>query len=179
MVIPSFENLCLEKRTKGMIHYNEEHIKIEDIRILLDEDRMFFFLESKNYIINEKYKNFYEDFILNKGLIKEGIIEIIKKKYIITSQLQEEKIISKEDFFKKITNMEQKALYSIIKDIGEEGNITISKLVEKNNISRPVYNNLISKMKENNIAEIENQGMKGTYIKIIEPELKLEAKKGR
>lgn len=102
--------------------------------------------------------------------INNGVMEIIK-----FSLRDPEVEITKKQFFKQLTNAEQKAYYSIIKEIGTEGNITISKLVEKNSISRPVYNNLITKMKENGVATIINQGMKGTNIKILQPELKAEA----
>lgn len=103
--------------------------------------------------------------------LNQGVIEILKKSFQ-PSQLQE---MSKKDFFSKLTHAEEKAYYSIIKKIGEEGNVTISKLVEANTISRPVYNNLLTKMKECNIAEISNMGAKGTYIRITQAELKAEA----
>lgn len=102
--------------------------------------------------------------------LNNGVMEIIK-----LSLQDPESEMSKEQFFKQLTNAEQRAYYSIVKEIGAEGNITISKLVEKNSISRPVYNNLIVKMKEYGIAAIVSQGMKGTNIKILQPELKAEA----
>lgn len=102
--------------------------------------------------------------------LNKGTMEIIK--FSLQDDVPK---ISKEEFFEQLTNAEQKAYYSIIKEIGSEGNITISKLVERNSISRPVYNNLIVKMKECRIAEVISQGMKGTHIKIIQTELKVEA----
>ncbi len=105
--------------------------------------------------------------------LNTGTIEILKYSFME----DQPQIISKKDFLKQLTNAEERAYYSIVKEIGAEGNITISKLVEKNSISRPVYNNLFVKMKENNVASIVNMGMKGTYIKILEPELKAEASK--
>lgn len=103
--------------------------------------------------------------------LDSGVVEILKYSFV-ENQPQ---TASKKEFFKQLTNTETKAYYSIVKEIGEEGNITISKLVEKNSISRPVYNNLITKMKENNVASVVSMGMKGTYIKILETELKAEA----
>ena len=100
-----------------------------------------------------------------------GVIEILKKSF---NEISKEEC-SKKDFFKQLTHAEERAYYSIVSEIHAEGNITISKLVEKNRISRPVYNNLLVKMKENKIANIVNMGMKGTYIKILQPELKAEA----
>lgn len=102
--------------------------------------------------------------------LNSGVMEIIK--FSLQDPVSE---ITKEQFFKQLTNAEQRAYYSIVKEIGAEGNITISKLVEKNSISRPVYNNLITKLKEYGVATVVNQGMKGTNIKILQPELKVEA----
>lgn len=96
--------------------------------------------------------------------IDTGIIEILKEHFGMNKSK-----LSKNDFFKKLTNTEKKAYQSLVIEVGEdklEGNITISKLVEKNSISRPVYNNLLNKMKEYNVAEVVNQGVKGTFIKI-------------
>ena len=101
--------------------------------------------------------------------LNTGVIEILKFSFS-----DNEEIISKKDFFKQLTHAEERAYYSIIQEIGLEGNISISKLVAKNAISRPVYNNLIIKLKENKMAEIINMGVKGTYIKIINSELKSE-----
>lgn len=100
-----------------------------------------------------------------------GVIEILKSSF---EEVPKEEC-SKKDFLKQLTHAEERAYYSIVSEIHEEGNITISKLVEKNKISRPVYNNLLVKMKENKIANIVNMGMKGTYIKILQSELKAEA----
>ena len=101
-----------------------------------------------------------------------GTIEIFKMSFFESAPS-----CTKEEFFDYLTNAEERAYKSIILEIKDEGNITISRLVEKNSISRPVYNNLLIKMKEYDVAEISNMGMKGTYIKITHPELRAEAKK--
>ena len=51
---------------------------------------------------------------------------------------------------------------------GYQGNISILQLTTSSGISRSVFKNLLQKMKDNLVAEIENQGTKGTYIKIID-----------
>lgn len=129
-------------------------------------------LEEKALILIEEYKDIASPCQKDAAdALDNGVIEILKHSFA-ENQPQ---AVSKKEFFKQLTNAETKAYYSIIKEIGEEGNITISKLVEKNSISRPVYNNLIIKMKENNVASVVSMGMKGTYIKILEAELKAEA----
>lgn len=100
-----------------------------------------------------------------------GTIEILRSSFDGVKK----EFISKKNFFRQLTPAEERAYYSIIEEIGGEGSISIVKLVEKNKISRSVYNNLLSKMKENKVADITSMGMKGTYIKITHPELKAEA----
>ncbi len=169
--LPSFTQMCLnENWILQEIKYNNQYIKIIDIRMLQENKSKIY---DDCFILNPKYKELFYNYFINekKCICNEGIVEILKYSFM------EDKLgnISKKEFFKQLTNAEIKAYYSIIKEIGEEGNITISKLVEKNTISRSVYNNLIAKMKENKIAFILNMGMKGTYIKITEPELRAEA----
>lgn len=110
----------------------------------------------------------------NKGLLAldTGVIEILK--YSFKGYASDEEI-SKKEFFAKLTNAEERAYYSIIDEIGDEGNVVISRLVDKTRISRPVYNNLLAKLKENDVAEIVNMGAKGTHIQITQTELKAEA----
>lgn len=102
-------------------------------------------------------------------VINRGVSAIMKLSLVES----EDKPLTKEEFFKQLTHAEERAFMSIIDSIGSEGNITISKLVDKYDISRPVYNNLIKKMKENKVAEVLNMGVKGTYIKIINPLLEV------
>lgn len=129
-------------------------------------------LEEKALVLIEEYKGIASPCQKDAAAVLDnGVIEILKHSFAENQP----KTVSKKEFFKQLTNAETKAYYSIIKEIGEEGNITISRLVEKNSISRPVYNNLIIKMKENNVASVVSMGMKGTYIKILEAELKAEA----
>ena len=92
------------------------------------------------------------------NLIKNGIVDII----IISLQ----KKISIEEFSSKLTKTENNALAAILARLNEhgEGNISISTIVEETGISRPVYKNLFTKLEKNNIAKINNQGVKGTYI---------------
>lgn len=100
-----------------------------------------------------------------KDLIKNSVIELMT---IALTDMVERK--SLKDIF---TKNEQKALNIIISNLkdGYEGNISISQLIESVDISRPVFKNTLRKMKDNKIAEINNQGTKGTYVKIIDGEL--------
>lgn len=98
-------------------------------------------------------------------LIKQGVQEIFK--ISLTDAVQT------EDFRNKLTDLEKQALVVILDNLadGYEGLISISQLVASSTISRPVFKNVLQKMKDNLIAEIENKGVKGTYVKIIDGNL--------
>lgn len=100
--------------------------------------------------------------------LDNGVCEILRYSFAKES-------ISKKDFIDSITTTEAKALTSIYKEIQSEGNIALSKMVDKYSISRPVYQNLLNKLKEYNIAEVTAQGMKGTLVKFMHPEFRMEA----
>lgn len=101
----------------------------------------------------------------NYNILKEGLVSIIK--VALTDMVQE------VNFEELLTATEQRALKIVMENLedGRQGNISISQLVANSSISRPVFKNLIQKMKDNLVAEVENQGVKGTYIKIIDGHL--------
>ena len=136
----------LEQVKKGNIKPNVEDIKNTFNSILLEE---------KDFIENEDCKY----------LIKEFIIELMK--VALTDMMQT------TDFQTLLTKTEKNALNLILQELknGYDGNISISNLTEKSSISRPVFKNLLQKMKDNMIAEVDNQGAKGTYIKILDGNL--------
>ena len=72
-----------------------------------------------------------------------------------------------EDFCEKITDKEKTALVDIIKRIGSEGYVSLSALILVTGMSRPVYNNLFTKLKDYHIAEVAAAGAKGTHIKFL------------
>lgn len=139
----------------------------------------------KNYLLQIKHNNFIpdieeieEDFnsILEEikdlpthvdydDIVETSIVEIIK--IALTDLLQE------TDFENLLTKTENQALEMIISALedGREGTVSIAQLTNNCDISRPVFKNVLQKMKDNMIAEIENQGVKGTYIKIIDGHL--------
>lgn len=93
-------------------------------------------------------------------IIKNGIISIINTGL--------NKKVSIDAFYSNLSKTETLALKEILNrlDINGIGNISISKIVEETGISRPVYKNLFIKLEKDNIALINNQGVKGTFIKL-------------
>ena len=49
-----------------------------------------------------------------------------------------------------------------------EGIVSISQAVNSSNLSRPVFKSVLNKMKDMEIAELTNMGVKGTHVKIID-----------
>ena len=94
-------------------------------------------------------------------MVTETIVEIMK--------IALTKSISADEFLDMLTPAEQGALKDIMKNITEgEGVVSVSKLVEGGEYSRPVYKSVLTKMKDAEIAELTNMGVKGTHIKIID-----------
>ena len=81
--------------------------------------------------------------------------------------LYEDKKPKCQEFRNAITATELLALKSIINTIGYEGNFSIVKLIQSSGISRPVFTSINQKLKEYQMAEVENQGVKGTHIKFL------------
>ena len=94
-------------------------------------------------------------------LSRTGVVEIMKIAMTIT--------IKEDDFLKMLTDTEKSALKLIVESLDNgEGNISITQLTQSSNISRPVFKNILQKLKDMQIAEVNNMGVKGMYIKIID-----------
>ena len=75
--------------------------------------------------------------------------------------------LSLNEFFNALTDNEKFALNAIKEEIGLAGNISVVKMLQKTNLSRPVFTSLFQKMEKYNVAKVKNQGVKGTYIEMI------------
>lgn len=71
-------------------------------------------------------------------------------------------------FMNALTDNELKAYSAIVDEIGKEGNISVVKMLQKTNLSRPVFTSLLQKMEKYHIALIQNQGVKGTHIVFLD-----------
>lgn len=76
-------------------------------------------------------------------------------------------LILVKDFYNALTINEKTAFLAIREAIGLSGNISIVKMIQKTNLSRPVWNSLLQKMEKYGIAQVKSQGVKGTYIEIV------------
>jgi hypothetical protein len=107
-------------------------------------------------------------------LLNQATVNLIKASF---ETPESNRRISKDEFYSHLTHLEEQAYKSIIKEIGSSGTVVVSKLVKDTMISRPVYNNLIEKLKLYDIAEITSMGVKGMNINITHPLLKAEAER--
>lgn len=108
-----------------------------------------------------------EKFVVNKAdenLITEGVIELIRASL--------NPPVSAEDFVSTLTDNEKEAFKVIQRNLPDgEGNISISKLLLETPVSRPVFKNTLQKMKDNNVAQVDNQGVKGMYVKFLKGDI--------
>lgn len=94
-------------------------------------------------------------------LVKDTIVNIIKIALI--------KTIDAKEFLQNLTKPEKDALKIIMQNIKDgEGIVSISQAVNSSNLSRPVFKSVLNKMKDLEIAELTNMGVKGTHVKIID-----------
>lgn len=84
---------------------------------------------------------------------------------------------SREDFLDMLTPKETEAYYQIVEETHGKGHIIISRLIEKYGISRSVYNSLLNKMQQYQVAIVQNAGVSGMNINITQRELRQEAEK--
>ena len=153
---PSYEDLCCSDP------YIEEQKLIEGNVIHILDMRTFFcgdpYLPNSIYrIINPAYPQ-----IEPRQGTKAEIAELFTKFY----NFEKMKHI---DVYSTLTKTERAAAKAIYDEIGTEGDISVSKLIQATGISRPVYNNLLNTLATTHCAEIAAHGVKGTHIKIIDP----------
>lgn len=148
---PTYEDLCCSDPCS-------EEQKIIDNNIIHILDMRTFYKNtyipySAFYIFNPIYSQ------LNpREATKEQIADLFTKFY----QYEKYKDI---DVYSTLTKTEKAAAREIYFEIGNEGDISISKLIQVSGISRPVFNNLLNIFANTNSAEVTARGVKGTHIK--------------
>ena len=92
--------------------------------------------------------------------IKFGIMEIIRASIDTNS--------AAIDLKAKLTSVEKEAMRYILNVTGGDGYASISSLVEKSHISRPVFTSTLNKMEKTGAAAIKKQGVKGTHVQVLD-----------
>lgn len=124
-----------------------------DLQVLIDcADRHWDFMREYRLTGDVKY-------------LKGFVLDVIRE--IADDEKSNKEIVDK--FMSSITSREYLALVGIAEEIGDEGNISIVKMIQKIGCSRPVFTSVLTKLTNHHIAIVENQGVKGTHIKFIIP----------
>lgn len=169
-IIPSFNELILNKSM------NTEILLITGKKILTVDIREFkrYFQDfTKNQFSVVNYNDIFENYFLNSDTIDEGLILLFKT----ALSAEFDAGCSEDFFFNQLSHGETRAYESIVAEIGSSGNISISAMIKKYNISRPVWTSLLKKMQEYKVADVVSQGVKGTYINITNTQLRAAALK--
>lgn len=169
-IIPSFNELILNKSTNTEISLiTGKKILTVDIR----EFKRYFQDFTKNQFSVVNYNDIFENYFLNSDTIDEGLILLFKT----ALNAEFDSGCSEEFFFNQLSHGETRAYENVIAEIGSSGNISISAMIKKYNISRPVWTSLLKKMQEYKVADVVSQGVKGTYINITNTQLRVAALK--
>ena len=116
----------------------------------LKNDYMEILSKAKNMMCHYDAETYFKDFI----------------KIVITKANQDN--IRVANILEFLTDKEKQALSIILSKLENgEGTISISKLLEESDISRPVFKSTLNKIEKYYIAEITNMGVKGTNIKLL------------
>lgn len=98
--------------------------------------------------------------------IKEHLLEV--EQILLSSLYNDKEENDANNFLEKLTENEKIAFKALYKESSQNnGIVSISKLVEETQLSRPVYQNVVQKMKYWNVAIVTNKGVKGTHIQFL------------
>ena len=174
IVVPTFEQVCTSLQS---IHTTLcKYITIYDIREMYNIKQHFIF-DAEHIIVNPKYEHiFYKVCMTNKDKFNAGSAigkpanecRIALMKICRYCWNEGSNAIR---FIKQITDAEKLALNGIVKIIGDEGDISQSRVASSVGVSRLTMSNLIMKMQFCEVATVKYMGNKGTYIKIIDDTL--------
>lgn len=155
---PSYEDLCCSDP------YIEEQKVIEGNIVHIVDMRTFF--GGHHYLPNGIFCIFNPVYpqINQEQITKEQIVDLFTKFYNFEK-------LKNFDVYSTLTKTEKAAARAIYAEIGSEGDISVSKMIQNTGISRPVYNSLLNTLANSHCAEIDAHGVKGTHIKIISPTL--------
>ena len=183
IIIPTFEEVCLHDDLIQYVYsYNGHTVKATDVRYIYRATangypEIIDSLYTEYVLINPRYEHIYEKLLKDKREeIKEGIaadtpsdaLELALMKICRAAWNEGSKAVQ---FIKQITDAEKLALEGIVNAVGDEGVFSQAKVASAVGVSRLTMTNLVAKMNEFGVAETQNHGRAGTYIKIIDDTL--------
>ena len=96
-------------------------------------------------------------------------IEAILKDCLLTDLGVNTPQVMLDDIFEDLTHREKDAIKEIFKRTGMKGRVSIKKLTEETIFSRPVYQNVLNKLREHQIIKTKNRGQNGLEIEFLTP----------
>lgn len=177
VIMPSFEQLLLKETlfsTKNITVFSALEAEMwytpRDVRemwCLKYDNILATFLQDMDMLYKET-KQFTT--ILKSQVVKDFYLDLGIIHYL--HQEPRNNWIDEKTFFKQLTHGETDAIKYLANEIGASGTVSISKMIERYPISRPVWNGLFKKIQEFNIGTVVNRGVKGTDINITHPQLR-------
>ena len=179
IILPTYKDLYSSIPHKKVSEINDTY----DIREFFDTNPIekIKIISNSEKIINNRYQNYAQELfsIINSkkkenktDLLQQVIIKIVKA---ATQDEESKDNNSYPLFLKSLTKLEKRALNTLLHNgyLNEygEGNVSITKLCADSEVSRPVFKNIFTKLKDYNIASIQNKGVNGTEIKILSQSL--------
>ena len=154
---PTFEEMCCNDP------HIEQTVTIENNLIYILDMRLYF---DNNYVPLTTYRvfNTYYPQVEANDCKREDMVNLFMK-FLSFEKMKQ------VDVYSTLTKTEKAAARAIYAEIGSEGDISVSKMIQNTGISRPVYNSLLNTLANSHCAEIDAHGVKGTHIKIISPTL--------
>ena len=74
-----------------------------------------------------------------------------------------------DDIIDELTHREKEAIKEIFERTGMKGRVSIKKLTEETDFSRPVYQNVLNKLREHQIVRTKNRGQGGLEVEFLTP----------
>lgn len=181
VTVPTYEELCLETPDK----HEDDGAYYIDIRLfrkeILNADSIYYkALNGFDYEINPIYKSAFEKYFLAQK-IEVGIARKYSELEKTVNQQLDEGLLAilsinpkpsppEKPTKLRLSKAEEKALSALLKhwNGGNVIEISITDMINEYHISRPVFNNLLTKLENAGLVRVTRKGTKGTEISVLD-----------
>lgn len=161
-VVRLYQGACTYKRGEDVYKcfHQDSPMEVHNLKDALKADNEF-----DTFALADAIKEMAEDApekidLEAATILKKGVVDLMSIALANNPTM--------DDLVRVLTKTEFKALKILKTKLTDGiGSVSVVKLVEETDISRPVWKNLFLKLKDNNAAEITNNGVKGTHIKLL------------
>lgn len=171
-VIPPFDNVCL---CEPLVTTILNGIVIKDIRYAYDathrgHPEMIDALYTDYYIVSPRYEHLFDNLLykyrdeIRAGMVNKQPSEKLRIALVKILRTAWNDTSAAVRFCKQLTDAEKVGLEGIVAAIGDEGIFSQAKVASATGISRITMTNLVQKIYNCGVGEVEFHGTKGTYI---------------